>query len=71
MSQKEIQMDTKFPKKIFVTATSDFNDEPNGSELFIAINMNELNEEGNDVEVAVYELVKVGTIKHTVKVVFE
>ena len=57
-----------FPKTIYVTVIED---DGNIEEFLVATNKDFIKEEEEDVKVAVYQLVKVGVVVKSSKIVFE
>jgi hypothetical protein len=62
-------MSRTFPKTIYVTKTEP--DEDNPPEYFVDTSKAFIIDDEEDVEVAIYQLVKVGTVKKSSKLVFE
>lgn len=62
----------KFPKTIYVTRTiEDEGTEDECTEYFVDTKQSVVEKESEDTEVAVYQLVKVGAVKKSSRIVFE
>ena len=60
----------KFPKILYITR-SDFDSNNDAIEYFVQENKEFVKEEEEDTEVAVYQLVRVGSVVKSSKIVFE